>query len=108
MSWGSVIEACQKAAAKPATLHWADLEALKAVEGVEFPIWAPYAGDSKGFHTWSNERAVKAGLAFRSIDEIAKDTLAWWKSAPEDHRGKKLRGPSAEKEAELLKALKKA
>jgi 2'-hydroxyisoflavone reductase len=103
-----VIDACQKAAAKPASLHWASPEQLKPFSDVEFPIWAAYEGDSKGFHTWSNARAVKAGLTFRPIEEIAKDTLAWWKSAPADHRGKKLAGPSAEKEAEILKTLKKA
>jgi len=108
MSWGSVIEACQKAAAKPANLHWATPTELKAFADVEFPIWAAYEGDSKGFHTWSNARAVKAGLTFRPIETIVKDTLAWWKSAPADHRGKKLRGPEAAKEAEMLKALKKA
>jgi len=108
MSWGSVIEACQKAAAKPANLHWATLEELKPIEGVEFPIWAAYEGDSKGFHTWSNARAVKAGLTFRPIETIAKDTLAWWKSVAADDKRKKLAGPSTDKEAELLKALKKA
>ena len=108
MSWGSVIDACQKAAAKPANLHWASLDDLKGIEGVEFPIWAPYAGDSKGFHTWSNARAVKAGLTFRPIETIAKDTLAWWKTVPADDRRKKLGGPSAEKEAEILKTLAKA
>lgn len=107
MSWGSVIEACQKAAAKPANLHWATLEELKPIEGVEFPIWAPYAGDSKGFHTWSNERAIKAGMTFRPIETIAKDTLAWWKTVAADDRRKRLAGPSAEKEAEILKTLKK-
>ena len=109
MSWGSVIDACQKSAAKPANLHWVTMEELKSLKGDPegFPIWAPYEGDSKGFHTWSNARAVKAGLTFRSIETIAKDTLAWWKSAPADHRGKKLAGPAADKEAEMLKALKK-
>ena len=108
MSWGSVIEACQKAAAKPANLHWASLEELKKVEGLEFPIWAPYAGDSRGFHTWSNERAVKAGMRFRPIETIAKDTLAWWKTVADDDKRKRLGGPSAEKEAEALAALKKS
>jgi 2'-hydroxyisoflavone reductase len=110
MSWNQVIQACQKSARAPAKLHWASLAELKSLgaDAEGFPIWAPHEGDSKGFHTWSNARAVKAGLRFRPIEEIAKDTLAWWKSAPADHRGKKLAGPSAEKEAEMLKALKKA
>jgi 2'-hydroxyisoflavone reductase len=108
MSWGSVIDACQKCAAKPANLHWVSLEELKNVQGLDFPIWAPYDGDSKGFHTWSNARAVKAGLTFRPIETIAKDTLAWWKTLAADDKRKKLAGPPADKEAELLKALKKA
>ena len=108
MPWGSVLEACQKAAAKPANLHWATTEQLKPFTDVEFPIWAPYEGDSKGFHTWSNARAVKAGLTFRPIETIAKDTLAWWKTVAADDKRKKLAGPSAEKEVEIFKALAKA
>ena len=109
MSWGSVLEACQKCASKPSKLHWASMAELTTLGGDAggFQIWAPHEGDSKGFHTWSNARAVKAGLTFRPIETIAKDTLAWWKSAPADHRGKKLAGPTIEKEAEYLKTLKK-
>lgn len=109
LSWGSVVEACRKCASQPSKVHWVTLEELSAlktdVEG--FPIWAPYAGDSKGFHTWSNARAVAAGLRFRPIEEIARDTLAWWKSLADDDKRKHLAGPSAEKEAEALKALQK-
>ena len=51
---------------------------------------------------------MKAGLTFRPIEEIARDTLAWWKTVAADDKRKKLAGPSAEKEAEILKTLKKA
>jgi 2'-hydroxyisoflavone reductase len=108
LGWGSLIDACQKSAAKPADLRWATPAELKPFGGIEFPIWAPYEGDSKGSHTWSNARAVKAGLTFRPIETIAKDTLAWWKSLAADDKRKHLAGPAAEKEAEILKALKKA
>lgn len=108
LGWGSVIDACRKAGNADARVHWATLADLRAFADVEFPIWAPYEGDSKGFHTWSNARAVAAGLTFRPIETIVADTLAWWKSAPADHRGKHLAGPSPEKEAEMLKALQKA
>jgi 2'-hydroxyisoflavone reductase len=107
LSWGDVIAACQKCAGAPSKLHWATTAELKPFADVEFPIWAPYESDSKGFHTWSNARAVKAGLRFRPIEEIAKDTLAWWKTVAADDRRKKLAGPAADKEQELLKALKK-
>lgn len=109
LSWGETIEACRKCASQPSKVHWASLEELSSlktdVEG--FPIWAPHAGDSKGFHTWSNARAVAAGLTFRPIEEIARDTLSWWKTLADDDKRKHLAGPSAEKEAEALKALKK-
>ena len=108
MGWGTVVDACQKAGGATSRMHWATLEDLAKWTDVEFPIWAPHAGDSKGFHTWSNARAVAAGLTFRPIETIVKDTLAWWKTVPADDRRKRLGGPSAEKEAEMLKALQKA
>jgi 2'-hydroxyisoflavone reductase len=69
--------------------------------GEGFPIWAPYFGEYRGFHTWKNDRAVKAGLKFRPYAETAADTLKWYKSQPENGRTK-LAGPAAAKEAELL------
>lgn len=112
LPWGDVIESCKRnSSSKDVRARWIGLDMIEkhkedeAFKAVEFPIWAPYAGESKGFHTVSNARAVKAGLTFRSIDAINKDTLAWWKSLPEDHASKKLGGPTAEQEAALVKAL---
>ena len=76
---------------------------------LEFPIWAPYAGETKGFHTWSNTRAVKAGLTFRPALATVQDTLAWFKTQEKVEKGRnKLAGPSAEQEAKLIAAWRQA
>ncbi len=103
LPWGRLLEACQKATTTKSNLVWADA-AWIAKQGEEvFPIWAPHQGETKGFHTWSNRRAVQAGLKFRPYSETVKDTLAWYKTQPENGRTK-LAGPTAEKEAALLAA----
>jgi len=107
MTWGRVIEACQKATAAKSTLTWLPVEFVTKQEGLEFPIWAPYEGETKGFHTWSNAKAVKAGLRFRPVEETVKDTLAWFKTQEKVEKGRnRLAGPTAEAEAKALAAWK--
>lgn len=107
MTWGRVIEACQKAASTKSTPVWVSTAFLAKQEGLDFPIWAPFEGDTKGFHTWSNAKAVKAGLRFRPVEETVKDTLAWYKTQEKIEKGRnKLAGPSAEAEAKALAAWK--
>ena len=81
---------------------WVDAEFLGRQGGVDLPIWAPYAGESRGFHTWSNAAATKAGLTFRPIATTCKDTLAWYRGLPQERQAKLRAGMSAEREAELL------
>jgi 2'-hydroxyisoflavone reductase len=113
LSWGETLEACKACSSKKDSiaLKWLPVEKIMELKDdpmmkdVEFPIWAPYAGDSKGFHTWSNARGVAAGMTFRPITEICADTLAWWKTLPADRQKRMERQFSAEKEAEILKSL---
>jgi 2'-hydroxyisoflavone reductase len=102
MSWGEVIEACRAAGGKESRLRWVKADVLEKLGVGEMPIWAPYAGDSKGFHTWSNARALKAGLEFRSVADTAKDTLAWFRTLPAERQEKLHAGLTAKREAELL------
>lgn len=105
LPWGSLVEACQKAGNPSAKPVWIPAEFLAKQEGVEFPIWAPFVGETKGFHTWRNDRAVKAGLTFRPAAETVKDTLAWFKTQEKVEKGRtKLAGPSPEAEAKLIAA----
>ena len=106
LGWGDLVAACQKAGSGQSTLTWVPGEWVEKQGEDVFPIWAPYRAKTLGFHTWSNVRAVKAGLKFRPYAETAKDTLAWYKGQPEGGRTK-LAGPTAEKEAALLAAWKR-
>lgn len=105
LPWGSLVAACQKAGNTEAKPVWIPSEFLAKQEGIEFPIWAPFVGETKGFHTWRNDRAVKAGLRFRPAAETVKDTLAWFKAQEKVEKGRtKLAGPSPEAEAKLIAA----
>ncbi len=112
LPWGTVIDTCAKVGgAKDLKVRWVSVEDLEKHKDEEpfksanFSIWAPYVGESKGFHTWKNERGVKAGLTFRTLEDTVRSTLEWWKTVPADARGKQLAGPTAEQEAEMLKKL---
>jgi 2'-hydroxyisoflavone reductase len=104
LPWGEVIAACRKVATTEGTLTWIPAGFLKKREQHEgFPIWAPYEGDTKGFHTWSNRKAIKAGLRFRPVEATVKDTLGWYKDQVKIEKGRvRLAGPDAQKEAKLL------
>lgn len=87
--WGDVLDACVKAASKPAKLVWVPADWLETNgQGGEdgFPIWIPPTGEYAGFHTWSNDRAEKAGMRFRPVSDTVKAILAWWPSEVERRR----------------------
>jgi 2'-hydroxyisoflavone reductase len=106
LAWGDVLQACRKATKSESTLTWVSADWI-AKQGEEiFPIWAPYRGETKGFHTWKNTRAVNAGLTFRPYQATAADTLAWYKTQEQGGRTR-LAGPTAAKENELLAAWKR-
>ena len=112
LAWGELIAACQRNALRvdarnDARSHWASAAALDGARTAfdAFPIWLPPTGETRGFHQRSNAAAVAAGLQCRAIDETVHDTLAWWQSAPADHPGRKLAGPSAEQERSVLREL---
>ncbi|HUS32110.1 MAG TPA: NAD-dependent epimerase/dehydratase family protein [Kofleriaceae bacterium] len=81
-----VLDACNAAGGNKAKLTWVDwkfLEKQDVAPWAEMPMWIPTEEDP-GFGSMSNMRAVKAGLKFRPMAEIAKDTLAWLAALPAD------------------------
>jgi len=105
LPWGRLVAACRQASPTPGTLTWVPASFVPRLEGEEFPIWAAATGDTKGFHTWSNARAIRAGLRFRPVEETAADTLAWYKGQEKVEKGRvRLAGPTAAAEAKLLAA----
>ncbi|MCE1229989.1 MAG: epimerase [Firmicutes bacterium] len=107
LPWGRVIGACQEAAGVKTKVVWVPAEFVAKQEGLEFPIWAPGHGETEGSHTWSNARAIQAGLRFRPLEATVKDTLAWYRAQEKEEKGRtKLAGPSSEVEAKALEAWK--
>jgi 2'-hydroxyisoflavone reductase len=106
LGMGELLAACQRATTAKGTLTWVSADFLEQ-QKVELPIWAAYQGKTKGSHTRSNQRALKAGLRFRPHDATVKDTLAWYKTQGSGGRVK-LAGPTAEQETALLAAWRKA
>lgn len=77
------------------TTHATDLENT-------WPIWAPYEGKTKGFHTYSNARARNAGMTFTGVEDTIRDLLAWFDTLPPERQNAVKVGISAEDEAALL------
>lgn len=124
--WGDVLEACVRAGGGT-KLVWVPDEWLVAnkLAGDDagqdaFQIWNAPKGKYAGFHRWHQERAVKAGIKYRPIDETVAALRAWWPGEVERRvrvtkelvaQGKKVppgdpaalrTGPSREKEQDLL------
>jgi 2'-hydroxyisoflavone reductase len=106
MRWGQMVEAFQKLAPPKSRVTWLPTSFV-AKHGPGFPIWEPNEGGTLGMHTWSNAKAVKAGLKFRPVTETVKDTLDWYRGQEKKKNGRKnLAGPSPKDEAEALKVWK--
>jgi 2'-hydroxyisoflavone reductase len=101
LSMGEVLDACKANSKNDVRFTWVDAEFL-AKNGAGLPIWAPPTGETAGFHTWSNSRAVKAGLKFRSVGATARDSLTWFKQQPEASQKKLWAQMPPESEATLL------
>ena len=107
LTMGTMLDQCLAATGRKATLVWVPGDFLRARgengEG-KIPIWAPADGDTQGYHTWSNARAVKAGLTFRPLPETIADTLAWFRTLPAERQADLKCGFSEKDEAELIAA----
>lgn len=64
------------------------------------PLWFGLEANEGGFLQVSNQAAVQAGLEFRPLEQIVRDTLEWAASRPEDIEMKA--GLTHEREAQLL------
>jgi 2'-hydroxyisoflavone reductase len=103
------LEAVQSGVGGKATLTWVPwpfLEKVKVEPWSDIPAWVPAAGEGGGLAQVSIARAVGQGLRFRPLSDTARDTLAWWRTLPEDRRKKLRAGLSAEREAEVLSSWK--
>jgi 2'-hydroxyisoflavone reductase len=107
MGVGEMLARTDKALGAGARFTWVDAKFLadqKVEPWSDMPVWVPPDGEDAGVSRMSNERAVANGLAFRPIEQTAKDTLSYWLAQPEDRKKKPRAGISRPREAEVLAA----
>jgi len=104
---GKMLDEIKDALNSNAKFTWVPADFLKQ-QSVEawsnMPVWA---GDELGLARTNINRALAKGLTFRPLAETARDTLAWFKSLPQDRQSKLRAGLAPEREAEVLAAWKK-
>lgn len=105
VSWGDLVEACQKAASNASEAVWADEQWLLDQEVApwsDLPAWIPSFWDGAGLDKTSNAKAQAAGFKMRPLQQTVEDVLQWDKARglPELKAGLK-----AEREQNLIQQL---
>ena len=107
MPWGEFLDACVSVTGKGAELQWIPADFL-AENGLEswrdLQMWADSESPLAGSLTWSSEKAMKAGMTIRPLDETIRDTLEWFRSLPEDRQADLRSGIAPDKESAVLQA----
>lgn len=109
MTMKEMLDACKKGVKSDAKLVWAPakfLEEQNVQAWSDMPVWVPSGTDSSGMTQVDCSRAIGKGLTFRPVKQTAADTLSWWRAEPEERRAKLKAGLSAEREIEVLSALR--
>ncbi len=104
---GEMLEGIKGAEKSNATFAWVNEEFLtqqKVEPWSDMPVWT---GKESGLARTNISRALSKGLTFRPLPDTARDTLAWFKSLPQDRQSKLRAGLTSEREAEVLAAWKK-
>lgn len=105
MPFGDLLSACVNTIESDAELTWvpADFLADNDVQAWrDMPAWADSDSAMAGSLTWSADRALAAGLTISPVEQTIRDTLAWFRSLPQDRQDTLKAGISAEKEAAVL------
>ncbi|MBK7642594.1 MAG: NAD-dependent epimerase/dehydratase family protein [Planctomycetes bacterium] len=104
VTWEKVLTELAKGSAQPASVKWSTNAALDKT-GIQLPlVRQPFFGGADSLH-FDSSAALVAGLRFRSLEDTAAATRAWWSQEPQEHRAKPKGWPSAAQEQETLKLL---
>ena len=104
---GEMLETSKRVSDSDAKFHWASAEFLSRHEVApwsDMPVWIPNTEEDAGFSRVDVSKAIRAGLTFRPLEDTVRDTLEWAQTRRSD-RGWSA-GMSAEREAQVLAALK--
>jgi 2'-hydroxyisoflavone reductase len=102
---GGLLDVCKTVSKSNARFIWADadfLEQQKIAPWSDMPVWAPATGDNAGFGQVSSARAKAAGLHYQPLAYTVRDTLAWFRKEPAEHREHLKAGLSPGREAQAL------
>ena len=101
---GGMLDEIKAAEKSNANFTWVSEEFLaqqKVEPWSDMPVWT---GKDSGLAQTKIDRALSKGLTFRPLADTARDTLAWFKSLPQDRRSHLRAGLTSEHEAEVLAA----
>lgn len=105
LTMGRLLDECKAVSGSDATFVWVDEEFLtreQVAAWSELPLWLPESEPAlRGFMLISSDKAIEAGLTFRSLTETIADTLAWRRTTPTDEERKA--GLDSEKEQRLIR-----
>src|SRR5437588_9394425 len=104
---GGMLDGIKEAEKSNAKFSWVSEEFLtqqKVEAWSDMPVWA---GKESGIARTNISRALSKGLTFRPLTDTARDTLAWFKSLPQDRQSTLRAGLTPGREAEVLTAWKK-
>jgi 2'-hydroxyisoflavone reductase len=107
LSIGDMVDQIKAALNSNANFTWANEKFLterKVQAWSDMPVWA---GVEDAITRTNISRALAKGLTFRPLGDTARDTLAWFKSLPQDRQSHLKAGLTPEREAEVLAAWKK-
>jgi 2'-hydroxyisoflavone reductase len=109
LTLSNILETSKQVSGSDAHVRWAPVDLLKqhnVAEWSDMPVWVPDIEENQGFSRVDVSKAINAGLKFRPLEETVRDTLAWAQTRPADYQWRA--GLTAEREAEVLAALKGA
>ena len=102
---GEMLETMKSALSSDAKFTWVSadfLEAQKVAPWSDMPVWIPPRGEEAGGSQVSNKRGLAKGLTFRPLADTARDTLAWFKTLPQDRQSHLKAGLTPQREAVVL------
>ncbi len=102
-----LLDECRAVSESDASFTWASEEFLlqnEVVSWSEMPLWLPEeaAPHLKGFMFINSDKAINAGLSFRSLNDTIEATLNWYQTDPRQLKA----GLDFEKEKALLHKLR--
>jgi len=99
---GGMLDGIKETLKSNANFTWASEQFLteqKVQAWSDMPVWV---GAEDGLTRANISRALVKGLTFRPLGDTARDTLAWFKSLPQDRQSHLKAGLTSEREAEVL------